>query len=89
MVAFPPERTVSSMRSIGPAEPNVLFGLCVPLIVIGLLPFCKISRRIGHSRWWGLLTLVPFVGFLIWSYYVEYAKWPIEETSVGAAKASQ
>jgi hypothetical protein len=66
------------MRSIGMPELIVLFIVGLPLIAIGVIPFCKVSRRIGHSAWWGLVPLFPFIGLLIWSYYVAYAKWPIE-----------
>jgi hypothetical protein len=69
------------MSDIDRAELIIISVFCLLLIAIQVIPLCKISGRIGHSAWWGLITLFPFVGLLIWSYYVAYAKWPVEEKS--------
>jgi hypothetical protein len=69
---------------MGPIGIQELLLVCLPLIVIALIPLCKISRRTGHSPWWGLVTLFPIVGFLIWSYYVAYGKWPVENKTTRA-----
>jgi hypothetical protein len=64
------------LRSIGLGYPElfvvaVVFGV----LVIATIPFCKISARLGFSKWWGLLNLCS-LGTLIWAYYIGFSKWP-------------
>jgi hypothetical protein len=62
------------LRSLGLPELLVI-ALVLGVVVVATIPFCKISERLGFSKWWGLLNLCPF-GTMIWAYYVGFSKWP-------------
>jgi len=62
------------LRSIGWQE-LLIVSVPVGLAVAATIPFCKISERLGFSKWWGLLNLCPF-GTIVWAYYVGFSKWP-------------
>jgi hypothetical protein len=65
------------MRSVGISEVIVAAFIVGLLFIISIVPFCKISERLGFSKWWGLLVLIPFgTGMMIWAYYVAFSKWP-------------
>lgn len=67
------------MFSLGAPEFFVI-AVVLTTLVVAAIPFCKISERLGFSKWWGLLNLCP-LGTLIWAYYVGFAKWPKESSS--------
>jgi len=61
-------------RSIGGIELLVIF-LVATMGIFVVVPFCRISQRLGYSPAWGLLTLLPF-GVLAWSCFVAFSRWP-------------
>jgi hypothetical protein len=64
------------LRSLGLPEAFVL-SIAFMIVILGAVPFFRISKRLGYSRWWGLLNLCPF-GTVVWAYYVAFAHWPHE-----------
>jgi hypothetical protein len=54
----------------------ITIALVAVVLIAVAIPFCKISERMGFSKWLGLLNLVAPLGTLIWAYYVGFAKWP-------------
>jgi len=66
------------LRSIGPMELIVVV-LTIGIAALMAIPFCRISRRLGYSSAWGLITILP-LGALAWSCYVAFQKWPIESS---------
>lgn len=53
----------------------IFFAVC---IAVAIVPYWFITKRLGWNPWWSLLMLVPPVGGLVWSYYVAFARWPID-----------
>ena len=50
--------------------------LSLPLIVAGV-PVARILRRVGFSRWWCLLCLLPYgVGILVGVWVLAFIRWP-------------
>ena len=58
------------------------FGLLLALVVCW--PLAKIAGRVGFSRWWAVLALVPIVN-LVLVYVFAFAKWPTD----GAVERSE
>jgi hypothetical protein len=59
------------------------------LYIFGVvLPSMIVVRRIGYSRWWGLITLVPLVN-LVMLWVLASADWPIDEKLRNAEWAVQ
>ena len=48
------------------------------LVVLTAIPSWVLLGRIGLSRWWTLLSLVP-LGMLIVLWMVAFRRWPIRE----------
>ena len=51
------------------------------LAVVGLfyvifgIPFARIVRRVGLSRWWSVLTIIPMINLIgLWT--LAYMRWP-------------
>lgn len=65
------------MSPIGLQELFVIW-VVLGVFAVGTIPFCVISGRLGFSKWWGLLNLLP-LGTLVWAYYVGYSKWPKDQ----------
>lgn len=49
----------------------LLFLTCIFIII----PFWKIFQRSGHSGWWSLTQIVPFLNIFI-LFFLAYGKWP-------------
>ncbi len=54
----------------------------IPMLVLAfmlglllIIPFWKLFSRVGYSRWWSLLMVVPFV-HLIALYVLAFSDWP-------------
>jgi hypothetical protein len=63
----------------GTGNPQDMVIQFIPLIVltiIWLIPCLRILSRIGRSRWWGLLFLVPFLGWAALLWFIAYSRWP-------------
>jgi hypothetical protein len=61
----------------------------VLLYICGVvLPSMIVVRRIGYSRWWGLITLVPFVN-LVTLWVLASATWPLDERLRAAEWAAE
>lgn len=63
---------------MGSVHTDELLVILFLIMLFGLLfvfPAQRIAYRAGYSRWWGLLVLVP-LGFLLWFWYLAFAKWP-------------
>jgi hypothetical protein len=59
------------------------------LYIFGVvLPSMIVVRRIGYSRWWGLITLVPLVN-LVMLWVLASTEWPIDEKLKTAEWAAQ
>jgi hypothetical protein len=55
------------------------FGLAWLLaVLVGIVPFWRICRRVGHSPWLSLLILVPLIN-LIFIYWLAFAEWPADK----------
>lgn len=53
------------------------------LLVIAVVPFWRICKRVGHSPWLSLLVLLPLVN-LVFIYYLAFSQWPVENRSTSA-----
>lgn len=64
------------MNSLFPAMPEWLSYLIGGLTIFAMMASgCVIATRAGKNPYWGVLVVVPFVGFLlIWLFAV--ARWP-------------
>jgi hypothetical protein len=47
------------------------------LLVVAVVPFWRICKRVGHSPWLSLLVLLPLVN-LVFVYYLAFSQWPLE-----------
>jgi hypothetical protein len=47
--------------------------------VIGVIPFWRICKRVGHSPWLSLLIVIPIVN-LIFIYWLAFGEWPLQKT---------
>jgi len=47
------------------------------LLVLAGYPIARVLNRLGFSRWWVLLALVPYINFVaLW--VLAFVKWPVE-----------
>lgn len=53
------------------------------VLVIAVVPFWRICKRVGHSPWLSLLVLLPLVN-LVFVYYLAFSQWPLENRSASA-----
>ena len=51
---------------------------------IAVVPFWRICKRVGHSPWLSLLTVIPLVN-LIFIYYLAFSQWPSQKSAAGTA----
>jgi hypothetical protein len=63
------------------------FGALIYIVGV-VLPMMNVLRRIGYSRWWGLIALVPLVN-VVMMWVLVSAQWPIEERLRDAEWAAQ
>lgn len=59
-------------------ESNTVVSL-IPLMLwsaISLIPSLTICKRIGKTRWWAAVSVIPFVGPLILLFILAYSRWP-------------
>jgi hypothetical protein len=50
--------------------------------IIALIPALSLSRRVGKTRWWVVLALVPpFLGPIIFLYVIAYSRWTVTPMS--------
>jgi hypothetical protein len=40
-----------------------------------VFPTYKIMRRVGKSRWWVIVLLIPIFGFVIVQWIVAFSRW--------------
>lgn len=45
------------------------------LVAILLIPYLRMLSRVGRSRWWALILLVPLIGFLVLPWIVAFMRW--------------
>jgi hypothetical protein len=63
--------------------------LGIVLYILGVaVPSMIVVRRIGYSRWWGLITLVPLVN-MVMLWILASANWPLEERLKAAEWSAQ
>lgn len=55
----------------------------VVLIVLGY-PVARILHRLGFSRWWVIVALIPY-GFFVGLWVLAFVKWPVERQSTPAS----
>jgi hypothetical protein len=53
------------------------------LLVVAVVPFWRICKRVGHSPWLSLLVLLPLVN-LVFVYYLAFSQWPLENKIASA-----
>ena len=47
-------------------------------LVIILIPAISICKRVGKTRWWAVLAIVPpFLGLIIFLYIIAYSRWTV------------
>lgn len=46
------------------------------LSVATVVPLLTICRRVGKTRWWSALALIPFLGVIVVLYFFAYSRWP-------------
>lgn len=56
----------------------VIFG--VVLIILGY-PAARILKRLGFSRWWVVLALIPYLN-VVGLWLLAFVKWPMERRQV-------
>lgn len=44
-------------------------------LIILVIPFWHIFKKIGFPRWWALLILIPFINIVL-LFYVAFSNWP-------------
>jgi uncharacterized membrane protein YhaH (DUF805 family) len=60
--------------TVGTFSPTHFIVLLAVVFVIGF-PMVRILQRTGHSGWWAILWMVPFVNLIaLWIF--AFAKWP-------------
>ncbi len=47
-------------------------------VFIGVVPFWRICKRVGHSPWASLLVMVPLLN-IIFIYWLAFGRWPSEK----------
>jgi hypothetical protein len=55
----------------------VQFAPLVFWYAITVVPTFFVVRRTGMSPWWGLLLIIPLVGFVILLWIIAFARWPM------------
>jgi hypothetical protein len=74
-----PNANFDNMAGAWFAGMGVFILVCIlVMIVVSIIPFWVITKRLGWEPFWSLLMIVP-LGNLIWAYYVAFAKWPIDQ----------
>jgi uncharacterized membrane protein YhaH (DUF805 family) len=58
----------------------------VILSLLMLIPYLRILRRIGRSRWWCVLLFIPFVGWLIVPWTIAFMRWDVSPEAKGTAE---
>lgn len=51
------------------------FILALAVMAATIWPSVKILNRLGFSRWWALLMIVPF-GFIVGLWLLAFSRWP-------------
>jgi hypothetical protein len=51
------------------------YGIFIAALLLFAIPAGIISRRTGHSPWWGLLCLIPVAG-LVGLWVLAFVRWP-------------
>jgi hypothetical protein len=69
--------------SIGTPELLVVATIAVMAFVV-IWPAARICRRLGFSRWLGILAVIPLANLLL-LWFVALAQWPGSETARGGA----
>ncbi len=55
--------------------------LCIVGMLVSLIPAVHILQRAGLSRWWGMLFVLPVVGWIgLWMF--AFAPWPAVDREV-------
>jgi uncharacterized membrane protein YhaH (DUF805 family) len=60
-------------------ESNANIFSLIPLILwsaISLIPSLALCKRVGKTRWWAAVSVIPFVGPLILLFILAYSRWP-------------
>jgi predicted PurR-regulated permease PerM len=67
--------------TVGLPELLAVIGI-VALAFVVVWPAARICRRLGFSRWLGVLAVIP-VANLVLLWFVAVAQWPLSETARG------
>ena len=50
--------------------------------IIALIPALSLCPRVGKTRWWAILALIPpFLGPIILMYVIAYSRWTVTPVS--------
>lgn len=53
-------------------------------VIVLLPPFWRLWQRTGHSAYWSILALIPFVN-LFALFWLAFKRWPAEEARMDVA----
>ena len=62
------------MDTIAQLGPFVFWSL------ICLIPAILICKRVGKTRWWAALMILPFAGPIIFPFIFAYSRWTVTPT---------
>ncbi len=55
----------------------------IPLLIwsaLAVIPSLTICRRIGKTRWWSVLAIIPLLGPVVFAFIVAYSRWTVTPT---------
>lgn len=58
-----------------------VFILYIVVVIVAVIPWWRIAKKVGYSGAWSLLILVPVVN-LIAIYWFAFTEWPLERRAV-------
>jgi hypothetical protein len=60
------------------------FWIWLIFVIIAIIPFWRICKRVGFTPWLSLLILVPLAN-LFFFYYLAFSEWPSQRGSAPPA----
>jgi uncharacterized membrane protein YhaH (DUF805 family) len=46
--------------------------------VLSLIPALSICKRVGKTRWWSVIALLPFIGPIVFMFIIAYSQWYVK-----------
>lgn len=66
----------------------IFLAIDIAIGVLTLVAGVKVISKAGYSGWWILITLVPFVGFVMFLVFA-FSKWPVEVRLEAAERSNR